>query len=277
MRKRSSFWFYIPPPVIAGALIAFWQYRTHQSTPEPSVEEPSPPTEQVSRREETQQRPVAPPPTRSETPATPAVPVVDTTPVGTLEEATALFPKLAATVFPKERIAGWLGQSDLLRRIVGVVDCVGNGVSPRGQMEFLAPREPFQGERLSGGRWRAASANSLRTTAMVETFCMAKAETMATAYTRLEPVFDKLYQDLGYPGERFRDALGRACKVLLDTPVPDEEPALTRSGTTYFYADPRLEHLKPAQKHLLRLGVGDAARVQTKIRQLAAALRLDIQ
>jgi hypothetical protein len=278
MLKRSSFWFYIPPPLIAGALLAFWQYRKHQPAAEPEPADPSPPTEEVVQNHAPQPTPASPEPTptpgettaEAPTPATPQPPVTD------VQEATRLFPQLAAKVFPKDRIANWLAQSDLLRRIVGIVDCLANGVSPKGQMEFLAPRAHYQAVRGARGL-QAAPANSLRTKVIVDTFCLANAQTMAAAYNRLEPVFDKLYQDLGYPNARFRDALGRACKVLLATPVPDREPTLVRSGTTYFYADARLEKLPAAQKHLLRLGVTDAKRVQTKIRQLADALQLNIQ
>jgi hypothetical protein len=279
MPRRTSLWFYIPPPVIAGALIAFWQYRTHRDTPLPEADDPAPPTEEVS-KSDTPPPPAtntAPEPAPVETTAEAPKPLAPQAPITDVQEATRLFPELAGTVFPKERIATWLAQSDLLRRIVGIVDCLANGVSPKGQMEFLAPRAPYQAVRGADGRLHAAPANSLRTKAVVETFCLANTRTLVAAYGRLEPVFDKLYRDLGYPDARFRDALGRACKVLLATPVPDQEPALVRSGTTCFYADARLEKLPAAQKHLLRLGVRDAKRVQAKIRQLAGALRLEIQ
>ena len=45
---------------------------------------------------------------------------------------------------------------------------------------------------------------------------------------------------------------------------------------SYHFADPALEALSPAQKQLLRLGPGNARRVQAKLRELAPALGLDV-
>jgi len=284
MLRRTSFWFYIlPPPLIVSALIAFWQYRKHQPDPA-TAEEPSPdPVEQVSGADELSQLPPVRPSSGAPAPKPASTvdpgPVTPTafSPAKTLAEATGLFPGLAAQVLPKARIADWLRQSDLLTRIVATVDSLANGASPTEHIEFLAPRTPFRATAAKRGQWFAAATNSLRTKAMVETFCLTDTKTIAAAYARLEPVFDELYRDLGYPaGATFRDGLGRACRVLLDTPVPDAPPALVRHGTIYRFADPKLEGLRSAQKHLLRLGLADARRVQAKIRELAQALQLKI-
>lgn len=277
MRKRSSLWFYIPPPVVAGLLIGFWQYRSRRPAEQEPEPEAPPAAEAVARPDGSPSLPSPSPtvpPLQADAPAA-TVPEAPPAPVRHLAEAMALFPELANRIFPPERIAAWLQQSDLLRRIVGVVDNLAHGASPKGQMTFLAPKEPFQAERAADGYWRATAANSLRTRAMVETFCLANPQAMAAAYTRLEPVFDQLYQEAGYPDGRFREALAKACQMILATPVPEREAPLVRSGRTYFHADPKWEALPPAQKHLLRLGVRDAERVQRKVRELAQALQLD--
>jgi len=283
MLRRTSLWFYIPPPLIVSALIAFWQYRKHQPDPTTAEEHLQDPVEQVSRIDELPSLPPVKP--SSGVPAVTPEPTIDALPVSppapspakTLAEATGLFPGLAARLLPKARIADWLRQSDLLTRIVATVDSLANGASPTEHIEFLAPRTPFRAAQARRGRWYAAPANALRTKAMVETFCLTDAKTIAGAYARLEPVFDQLYRDLGYPAPAtFRDGLARACRVLLDTPIPDAPPALVRNGTIYRFADPKLEGLRSAQKHLLRLGLVDARRVQAKIRELAQALQLKL-
>jgi hypothetical protein len=278
MRKLNSLWFYIPPPVVAAALVGFWQYRSHhpaEEAPEPTV----PPSSAESAVHPPEPVKTAPQPAGA-VPTAPKAPVSTISeapppPVRNLAEATALFPELAKGIFPPDRIASWLQQSDLLRRIVGVVDCLANGDSPKGQMSFLAPQQGFQAEQGADGYWRATAANSLRTRAMVETFCLANPQATAAAYTRLEPVFDQLYRESGYPDGRFRDALAKACQMVLATPVPQDEAPLVRSGRIFRHADPKWEALHPAQKQLLRLGVRDAERVQKKVRELAQALQLD--
>lgn len=276
--KRSSLWFYIPPPVIAGALIGVWQYMSHRPPKTEPDAAPSANTQPAAGPEISPLPPVSPvggAPTAAALPR-PAVPPVPAPPVKTLAEAMALFPELANQIFPPDRIADWLRQSDLLRRIVASVDCMATGASPKGQLTFLAPTEAYRAEQKADRRWYASAANALRTRAAIETFCLAKPEAVAAAYTRLEPVFDQLYRDIGYPDARFRDALALASRVLLTAPIPDQEPALTRSGTLYFYADPKLEALYPAQKQLLRLGVDDARRIQKQVLALAQALQLKL-
>ena len=276
--KRSSLWFYIPPPVIAGALIGVWQYMSHRQAPAEPDPAASASAQSAAKPEVSPLPPISPvgsSPTTAAVPP-PAVPAAPGPPVKTLAEATALFPEMANQIFPPDRVADWLRQSDLLRRIVASVDCMATGASPKGQLAFLAPTEPYRAEQKANRRWYAATANALRTRAAIETFCLAKPEAVAAAYTRLEPVFDQLYRDIGYPDAHFRDALALASRVLLTAPIPDQEPALTRSGTVYFYADPKLEGLYPAQKQLLRLGVDDARRVQKQVLALAQALQLKL-
>ncbi len=274
--KRSSLLFYIPPPLIAGIAIGVWQYLQHQ----PAQDAPPEPTDKAPAAVQPKDEPgpvaaVRPPAAAPVTPQ-PSAPATPPPPVTTLAEANALFPELANQIFPPERIAEWLKQSDLLRRIVAVTDCLANGTSPKGQLTFLAPTEPYRAEAGRDRRWYASAANALRTRATIETFCHANPQAVAAAYTRLEPVFDQLYHDIGYPDAKFRDALALACRVLLTTPVPEQEPALTHSGTLYYYADPKLEELYPAQKHLLRLGVDDARRVQKQIMAIAQAMQLKL-
>ncbi|MGH7803806.1 MAG: DUF3014 domain-containing protein [Candidatus Binatia bacterium] len=43
---------------------------------------------------------------------------------------------------------------------------------------------------------------------------------------------------------------------------------------SYRFTDSRLEGLAPAEKHLVRMGPGNAKRVQAKVRELREALAL---
>ena len=280
MFRRSSLWFYVPPPLIVAVLIGLWQYRRHQDGVPADVPSPDP-GESIAPRD----NPSPPPPAHQPATDKPAPPDPAPRPAPepaqaaatrdlTLDEAGALLPELVARMLPADRIAGWLQQSNLLVRIVSAVDCIATGASPRDHLGFLAPSDPFRASRAGDGHWYAAAASALRTKATVETFCLTDAAAAAAAFARLEPALDRIYRDLGYPDGRFRDAVARACQVLLDTPVPNAAPPLVRTGTVYRFADPALEALKPAQKHLLRLGVEDARRVQRKVWQLAEALGL---
>ena len=71
---------------------------------------------------------------------------------------------------------------------------------------------------------------------------------------------------------RCDDFLARATGRLLRVPHLDPPPALTPRVVSYAYADPELEALSPAARHLLRCGPDNSHRIQEKLRALAAAV-----
>lgn len=59
---------------------------------------------------------------------------------------------------------------------------------------------------------------------------------------------------------------------LASTPVPDGYVEVRRGNVLWEFRDPALEALSPPQKHLLRMGPANARLVQSKIREIQAAL-----
>src|ERR671932_668070 len=62
----------------------------------------------------------------------------------TAEESDARIRREAANLSPRPELADWLKQSGLLERWVAVTDNLAEGVSPRKQLQFLAPSQPFK-------------------------------------------------------------------------------------------------------------------------------------
>ena len=87
-----------------------------------------------------------------------------------------------------------------------------------------------------------------------------------------EPLLDEAYRELGYPDGRFRDALDAAMNRLASTPVPEGYVEVRRGNVLWEFRDPSLESLSSPQKHLLRMGPANARLVQSKIREIQAAL-----
>jgi hypothetical protein len=102
------------------------------------------------------------------------------------------------------------------------------------------------------------------------------AERCAALYRRAKPLLEEAFRALGPGDERFDDRLARGVRVLLATPVPTGDEELVRPKVFYEYADPELESLGPAQKHLLRMGPGNVRRIQAKLRELASALGIEV-
>jgi hypothetical protein len=99
----------------------------------------------------------------------------------------------------------------------------------------------------------------------------------ARLHRLLLPLFEEAYGVLGRREGRFDDVLARAFRELLRTPVRDGEIEVVPGIRSYRFADPDLQALSPAQKQLLRMGPGNTRAVQAKLRELAAALDLDVE
>ncbi|MDT8436121.1 MAG: DUF3014 domain-containing protein [Gemmatimonadota bacterium] len=191
-----------------------------------------------------------------------------------LDASDAFVRDAVAALSSRPAWAAWLANERLVRRFVRGVVAVSGGQSPTTEVEFLKPEGSFEARRdgetlvpdaASYGRYDLAST----------VFTSLDTRGTARLYGRLRPLFQTAYEDLGFRRGSFDGALAAAIDHLLDAPVPDGPVTLVRADSLYIFADPRLERLSPAQKHLLRLGPENARRVQAKLEELRAALPLD--
>jgi hypothetical protein len=91
---------------------------------------------------------------------------------------------------------------------------------------------------------------------------------MAAIYTRLSPLFQKAYDDLGYPDSNFTDRLIEVINHLTQTPELKDPIKLEQPNVYYTYADPELEALSSGQKIMIRMGYDNTRRLKIKLRDL---------
>ena len=95
-------------------------------------------------------------------------------------------------------------------------------------------------------------------------------------YRKMEPVLQRLLEKLGYRDMDIRHMIDKAYQVLMELPVPDEEPTLILveglEKPVYQWEDATLEDLNDAQKLLLRLGMENMQAVRNHCRALYSAL-----
>ncbi|MFP6641878.1 MAG: DUF3014 domain-containing protein [Myxococcota bacterium] len=167
--------------------------------------------------------------------------------------------------------ADFLLSQALIRQFVVVVDNLAEGKSPVGPLSVLRPKRPYratwEGEtlRVDPDSWPRYDAVGLAVSVLNARGAVALLEIW-------QPRIDEAYRDLGYPERPFSAALAEAFNQLLSAPVIEGLPLLVPEGVDYAYADPLLEALSPAQKHLLRMGPVNTRRVQDKLRELARRL-----
>lgn len=172
-----------------------------------------------------------------------------------------------------EGINRWLGSDELIRKFVVFTDNVAHGGIPRQQVSFLAPQQPFTARQISEEVFEMDESSYQRYNAVTDVFISIDSKRAAEFYELLKPLFQRAYDELGYPEGKFDDVIFQAIGRLLETPVIEEPIPLVRPVVTYMYADPKLESLSASQKQLLRMGPRNTRAVQAKLSEFARELR----
>lgn len=270
--------------VLGGAYYAYKHWYAPVPAPEPVASlPPTPaPTESAS-------APVVPPPE----------PAIRYPVESTGEPSSATGGGASSTDDPQARVAAavteLVGRKNVLtflqidgfvRRVVASVDNLARPSAPTA----LWPVNPTPGrfttlaqDAATPGETMISPDNGLRYSPMV-IFLESIDTTKAVAlYTRLYPLFQSAYEELGFPGRYFNDRLVAVIDVLLSTPTPAGPLRVTlvevkgsvpsvRPWVRYEFSDPALESLTAGQKMLLRMGDVNQRRLTAKLREIRAAV-----
>ena len=221
---------------------------------------------------------VAPPPPEPEATDTIAHPI---NPAAGSDAATSALPALADSDAPfgaavqklagEGRAAGLLVTENLIRHLVATVDNL-----PRHRLGVeLRPLRPTPGALLVAGDELHATLderNAARYELPAALLRQLDMAALANLYKSYYPLFQRAYEDLGYPHGYFNDRLVAVIDHLLATPESATAPALVRPKVFWEYADPELEARSAGQKLMLRVGSANAALLRGKLRELRAQL-----
>ena len=221
---------------------------------------------------------VAPP-----TAVAPAKPPIDY-PVSVPPGMTELPPLELSDDFVRERMAELFSAQTIkthflienfVRRAVATVDNLGRSFAPPSKWPLQQTPGRFSVATGAGGSVIGAN-NAARYGAFVALVESVDTERAVALYRRLYPLFQRAYEDLGYPGKYFNDRLVAVIDLLLETPEPSgalkvELPEIrgplkpTRPWVLYRFSDPALEGLSSGQKILLRVGRENEKRLKAKL------------
>ncbi len=98
------------------------------------------------------------------------------------------------------------------------------------------------------------------------------AATFVKLYVRHYPLFQRAYQDLGYPDAYFNDRLIAVIDHMLAAPGSTTAPALSQPHVLYEFADQRQQARSAGHKIMLRVGNENADRIKSKLRAIRTAL-----
>lgn len=185
----------------------------------------------------------------------------------------------------RENVLSWLNVDNFVNRVVVTVDNLERTKAPASLRPFTPAPARLVTEQRSGGTY-LSERNASRYTpfvGFVESIDTARA---AALYVRLYPLFQRAYEEQGYPGRYFNDRLVEVIDHLLDTPPTTAAPKLTltevhgpikltRPWTMYEFEDPKLQARSAGQKLLLRIGPSNAQRLKAKLAEFRRQIAKD--
>ncbi len=168
-----------------------------------------------------------------------------------------------------DAVTRYLVPDGLIRRIVVTIDNLPRQKAPVDKRPTLPVPGTFQarGDELHA---MLDPQNFARYEPMVDVIRKLDMQRLANVYLHFYPLFQHVYQDLGYPNGYFNDRLVQVIDSLLATPKPAGTLVLTRPNVMYTFADPALEARPAGQKILLRMGPENAAVIKAKLVELRA-------
>ena len=265
MERRDGMW---RTAVLAGAvaLIAASYFLWPQ--PEPPA---SPPTAAVAAPESAPAPASAPPAEPVIEHPIEAVKPPEAPPPVALDDSDGAIAAALGHLLGDERLRKWFHTDAMVRRFVATVD---NLSRPTVAMKVRS-MQPVPGgfEVVRDGETITVSAgNSARYAPYVQALERVDAKQLAGVYLRFYPLFQRAYEDLGYPKAYFNDRLVASIDHLLAAPEPSTPLRLAQPKVLYEFEDPQLEALSAGQKAMLRLGPDNAQRVKAKLRALRAEI-----
>ena len=224
--------------------------------------------------------PEPPPITASPEPIAPVAPV-EPVPQPVLESAAPPLPQLKdSDPVMREALSDLLGADtfkkyfrldEIVRHIVVTID----NLPRKTAAARLFPTRPVGGKfRTRGEEENLAISpkNAARYTPYVRIAEMADARKLVAVYTRFSPLFQRAYQELGYPTGSFNDRLITVIDHLLDAPEVKGAVRLVQPNVMFQYANPALEAQSAGRKILMRMGLENGAKIKGKLREIRREL-----
>jgi len=245
--------------VAAGAY-----YYYGMRSPEPAAEAPAP-------------APSAESPPAPQSSAEPAirhpleVPEVPEAGLPTLENSDTAARRSLVEILGGKAFAEFVVPDQLVRRIVATVDNLPRPTAPRRMMPLNQVPGAF-GISSMGNERIIDEGNAARYLPYVRVFESVDAGALVSAYVRAYPLFQRAYEELGYPGRYFNDRLVEAIDDMLAAPEPAGPLRVVQGRVLYEFADPELETRSAGQKVMLRMGSANAAKVKAKLLEIRQAL-----
>lgn len=177
---------------------------------------------------------------------------------------------LASLTQIQRRLGELMVPERLARNIVATIDNL-----PREEVALkVRPVKPVPGGFVVSRTetLHIAPDNQERYRRYVRAFEETDAEQLVALYIRFYPVFQKAYQELGYPGRYFNDRVVTVIDHLLEASELDGRVELAQPKVLFEFADPDLQKASAGHKLMMRIGVENAQRVKAHLKKIRTLL-----
>ena len=243
--------------VLLAAFFAWRRWHVAEQAPVPA----SPPAPPVASQP-------APTPSSPRFPIESAAPAAEpSAPLPAVGDSDAPLQDLMATLFAGAPLDRIFHLQEIVPRFVATIDNLPRQTVALSRMSV----KPIGGNvetTQADGRILLRADNAARYAPYLRVMEQADSQKLVQAYVRFYPLFQKAYEDLGYPHGYFNDRLVEVIDHLLATPDVPAPVALSQPKVLYEFADPALEQRSAGQKILMRMGPVNEARVKAKLREI---------
>ena len=261
--RRSIVWPLLMLAAVALAGFLVWRgFHAPVPAPAPEVQSAAPATGDAAPAPSTPRYPIE---------AATAPPVEETAPLPAVADSDATLQDMMASLFSAAPLDRIFHLQEIVPRFVATIDNLPRQTVALSRMSV----KPIGGTletTQDDGRILLRADNATRYTTYLRVMEQADTQRLVQTYVRLYPLFQKAYQDLGYPKGYFNDRLVEVIDHLLATPEVPAPIALVQPKVLYEFADPSLEQRSAGQKALIRMGPVNEARVKAKLRDIRTAV-----
>lgn len=194
-----------------------------------------------------------------------------TEPLPGLEQSDAAARQMLEQAFGAPPVEAFLIPNRIIRHIVVTVDSLDRDPVRLKQRPVAHVTGAMAVEKV-GDKLYLSSENAERYDAYISSLEAADAEQLVGAYLRYYPLFQRAYEELGYPDRYFNDRLIAIIDHLLAGPDIVGPIEVLRPKVLYTFADPKLEALSWGHKSLIRVGPANAAIIKRKLTQIRALI-----
>lgn len=250
--------------IIIAAVAAWWYFARvpgvdfSRHGPAPSAPAPA----------STAPAPVEHPISQAQTVPAPAT----TSPLPPLDASDDPVAKALSEIPGAEGLAQLLLARGLVPHIVATVDALPRHEIGASILPLKTPTGSFAVD-TSGAQPAIAGENYKRYNAYMKIVQDVDPRTLVSWYVHWYPLFQKAYEQLGYPRGYFNDRLIQAIDNMLAAPNVQRAPQLVKTQDGhYMFADPTWEALSVGQKLMIRIGPDHERELKSRLRSIRALL-----